>query len=61
MCAIIFAAKEMEESWELGFDPTTDLIRTKNNVAGDTGRGLGPEVVDDQPAEMGKACGRSAE
>ena len=22
MCAIIFAAKELEESWVLGFDPT---------------------------------------
>ena len=39
ICAIIFAAKDMEESWELGFDPTTDLIRNKNNVAGKTGRG----------------------
>ena len=38
--AIIFAAKEMEESWVLGFDPTADLIGDENNdVAGNTGRG----------------------
>jgi hypothetical protein len=39
MCAIIFAAKEMEESWVLGFDPTADLIGDENNVARNTGRG----------------------
>jgi len=48
MCAIIFSAKEMEESWVLGFDPTADLIGDENDVARNTGRGrrypMGPNL-----------------
>ena len=38
-CTIIFDAKEMKESWVLGFNPTVDLIGDKNDVTGNIGRG----------------------
>ena len=49
MCAIIFAAKEMDESWVLGFDPDADWHGDENNIIGNAGRGkrfpMGPSCT----------------
>ena len=55
ICAIIFAAKEMEESWVLGFDPSADLIGDENDVARNTVRE--EDIHWDQPApSMATTC-----
>ena len=55
MCSIIFAAKEMEESWVLGFDPSADLIGDENDVARNTVRE--EDIHWDQPApSMATTC-----
>lgn len=38
MCAIIFAAKEMEESWVLGFDPSAEWIGHSDDIEANAGR-----------------------
>jgi len=49
MCAIIFAAKELEESWVLGFDPTVEWEGAEDNIEANTGRNkrypMGPSCV----------------
>jgi hypothetical protein len=49
MCAIIFAAKELEESWILGFDATVEWEGAEDNIQGNTGRNkrypMGPTCV----------------
>ena len=37
MCAIIFTAKQLCESWVLGFNATAEWIGTDDNVEGNTG------------------------
>jgi hypothetical protein len=39
LCAIIFAAKELEEQWVLGLDPQALWIGDKDNLEGNTGEG----------------------
>jgi hypothetical protein len=49
MCAIIFAAKELDASWVLGLDPTAEWIGDDDNLEGNAGRGkrypMGPTCV----------------
>ena len=39
MCAIIFAAKELDASWVLGLDPTAEWIGDDDNLEENAGRG----------------------
>ena len=49
MCAIIFAAKELDASWVLGLDPTAEWIGDDDNLEENAGRGkrypMGPTCV----------------
>ena len=49
MCSIIFAAKELHESWVLGFDATADWIGDEQNIDANTG-GIGKQYP------MGPTC-----
>ncbi len=39
MCAMIFAAKEMNEEWVLGFDPFVPFVGDKADIPANSGRG----------------------
>jgi hypothetical protein len=39
MCAIIFAAKELDASWVLGLDPTAEWIGDDDNLEENVGQG----------------------
>ena len=49
MCAIIFAAKELDANWVLGLDPTAEWIGNDDNLEENAGRGkrypMGPTCV----------------
>ena len=49
MCAIIFAAKKLDERWVLGFDASAPWVGDDNNLRGNAG-GLG------KPFPMGPTC-----
>ena len=49
MCAIIFAAKEMNDEWTLGLDPYVLLVGGEDDITSNAGRGkrypMGPTCV----------------
>jgi hypothetical protein len=61
MCAIIFAAKELNVQWKVGFDPFVQWTGREDKAEKNIGEGkalpLGPETMDDWPSKnVQKQC-----